>query len=110
MTGRDREPLTPTELSRRIVITVAEYSATFLTDERVTRREIREGKLAALQIGNTWRILAAPLLPKCGLADPDALEIDLEDSEAASATDTAARSDLRPLKAIRHGNFDPPGA
>jgi excisionase family DNA binding protein len=99
----DREPLTPAELRSRIVLTVPEYAATFFADERTVRRAIQEGQIQALQVGNTWRILVAPLLKHCGL-------LDLEDSEAVSATDTAARSDLRHLKAIRHDHSDPPAA
>ncbi len=108
MSGCKRQPLALTELSSRIVITVPEYAATFDVDERTARRAIREGQLHALRIGDTWRIPVAPLLQKCGLADPNPTEIDLANSEAASATDTAARSDLHPLKVIRRDNHDAP--
>jgi excisionase family DNA binding protein len=106
MTGRDRKPLTPAELRSRVVITVAEYAVTFSYDERTVRRAIREGQLQALQVGDTWRIPVAPLLQRCGLADP--AEFDLENSDAA-ADHRGIRSDIRPLKAInRYGHFDPP--
>jgi hypothetical protein len=110
MSPRGREPLTPAELRGRVVITVPEHAATFFADERTVRRDIQEGRLQAIQVGTTWRILVAPLLQQYGLADAETAEFDLEDSEAVSATDTATRSDLRHLKAIRHGNFDPPAA
>jgi excisionase family DNA binding protein len=99
MSAGKRQPLTLAELLSRIVITVPEYAATFDVDERTARRAIKEGQLQALQVGATWRIPVAPLLRRCGM-DP-------EDSEAVSATDTAARYDSRHLKAIRHGHFDP---
>jgi hypothetical protein len=106
-----RRRLTPAELQNRVVLTVPEYAATFFVDERTARRDIKEGRLKAIQVGTTWRILVAPLLALCGLADADSTEIDLANSEAVPATDTAARSDLRPLKATnRYGNFDPPAA
>jgi hypothetical protein len=70
-------------------------------DERSVRRGIERGDLPGIRVGSAIRIPVAAL---ARLA-----EIDLEDSEAVSATDTAARSDLRPLKAIRHGNFDARG-
>jgi hypothetical protein len=111
MSPRGREPLTPAELRGRVVITVPEHAATFFADERTVRRDIQEGRLQAIQVGTTWRILVAPLLQQCGLADAETAEFDLEDSEAVSPTDTATRSDIRPLKAInRCGHFDPPAA
>jgi excisionase family DNA binding protein len=109
MSACRRQPLTLAELLSRVVLTVPEYAATFDVDERTARRAIREGQLHALRIGDTWRIPVAPLLQKCGLADADPTGIDLANSEAAPAS-TATRSDHRPLKAIRHDNFDPPAA
>lgn len=70
MTARGRQPLTPAELLGRVVITVPEYAATFFADERTVRRDIKVGRLNALQVGDTWRILVAPLLRQCGLTDP----------------------------------------
>jgi hypothetical protein len=110
MSARKRQPLTLADLLSRIVITVPEYAAIFLADERTVRRDIKDGRLQALQVGTTWRILVAPLLQRCGLADADSTEIDLANSEAAPATGTATRPDHRPLKAIRHDHFDPPAA
>jgi excisionase family DNA binding protein len=71
-----REPLSPEELRGRVVITVAEYAATFCADERTVRRAIRDGQIQGLQVGDTWRIPVAPLLRQCGL----------ENSEAADTT------------------------
>jgi hypothetical protein len=76
------------------VITIGEYAATFLVDERTARRSIREGQLRALQIGDTWRIVVAPLLRQCGLLDDATAEpgpgIDLENSEAGVGTPASA--------------------
>jgi excisionase family DNA binding protein len=75
MSTRNRKPLSPDELRRRIVITVQEYAVTFSANERTVHRAMRDGQIPALQIGTTWRIPVAPLLQQCGLAS--------EDSEAA---------------------------
>jgi hypothetical protein len=107
MSPRDREPLSPAELRGRVVITVPEFAATFFSDERTVRRDIKEGRLQALQVGTTWRILVAPLLQQCALADAE--PFDLEDGDAAVTT-RGIRSDTRPLKATDYGNDNDPTA
>jgi excisionase family DNA binding protein len=86
----------------KLFLTVPEVAGLYRADQRTIRRAIEAGELAAVRLANTVRIPTVAVLRMA--------EIDLEDSEAASATDTATRSDLRPLKAIRHGHFDPPVA
>jgi excisionase family DNA binding protein len=89
----------------KFFMTVPEIANLTRVDQRTLRRAIEDGQLAAVRIGNAVRIPTAAFLRLAGL-EP-AAEIDLANSEAASATDTAARSDLRPLKAInRYGNSD----
>lgn len=91
---RTVQPLTVAELQSRIVITVPEFSTTFEVDDRTARRAIREGQLAAIQIGGTWRVLVAPLLRQCGLDLP-------EDSEARDAN-PGTRHDISHRLAQRH--------
>jgi hypothetical protein len=98
-----RGPLTAAELQSRIVITVPEYSATFFADERTVRRDIKDGRLQALQVGTTWRILVAPLLRQCGL------DLETETSEAPSATEDAAAPTLR-LAKTGQSHDHPPAA
>jgi excisionase family DNA binding protein len=99
----------------RLFLTVGEFSELYRCDERTARRGIERGDVPAVRVGSTVRIPVATLLRMAGLEPKDAAatpstEIELANSGAASATDTATRPDLRRLKAIRHGHFDPPGA
>ena len=87
------QPLLPDELRSRVVITVGEYAATFFADERTVRRDIKAGKIQALQVGDTWRIPVAPLLVQCGLTP--------ENSEVRPATRLIAATTPN-----RHGNDD----
>jgi excisionase family DNA binding protein len=75
-------------------------------DERSVRRGVERGEIPAVHIGARIRIPVAALARLAAIEPED---VDLVISEAASATDTAYRSDHRHLKAIRHDNFDPHG-
>jgi hypothetical protein len=97
----ERRPLSVADLQNRVVITVPEYAATFCADERTERRAIREGKLQAVQLGDTWRIPVAALLKQCG--------IDLENSEGEPGSPPVAMTPT-PLKAIGQSHDHPPVA
>jgi excisionase family DNA binding protein len=92
-----RKPLTAPELQSRIVITVPEYAATFGLDERTARRAIRDGQLAAIQIGDTWRIPTRPLLRQCGLDQEDSDNVSGRiPTQEAAAQIHAPNSDTEP--------------
>jgi excisionase family DNA binding protein len=96
----------------KLFMTVPEVADLTRVDQRTLRRAIEDGQLAAVRIGSAVRIPTAAFLQLARLLEPDdngtdSTEFDFGNSEAAPAS-TATRSDLRHLKAIRHGNFDPP--
>ena len=90
----------------KLFTTVSVVAELMDLDERSVRRGIERGEIPAVRIGSSIRIPVAALA-RLAAFEPE--DVDLVISEAVSATDTAYRSNLRPLKA-RHGHFDPPGA
>ncbi len=91
MTARVQGPLSPDELRCRVVITVAEFAATWDMDERSVRRAIRAGEIQAQQFGNLWRIPTRPLLRQCGLDD---LEENANVSGGSPGPETAAETQV----------------
>jgi excisionase family DNA binding protein len=87
------------ELRGRLFLTRKEAAQLLELDPRTLGHSIEAGECPHVRVSGVIRIPTAAFLRWAG--------IDLENSGAASATDTATRSDLRPLKAInRYGNSD----
>jgi excisionase family DNA binding protein len=82
----------------RLFMTVTEGAKILDVDPRTLRRAIESGGCPHVRISGTVRIPVGPFLRWAG--------IDLEDSEAAP-DQRGIRSDLRPVKAIPHGNSHP---
>jgi excisionase family DNA binding protein len=79
-------------------MTVKEGAQLLDVDPRTLRRSIEAGECPHVRVSGSVRIPVAAFLRWAG--------IDLEDSEAAP-DQRGSRSDIRPLKAIRHGNSHP---
>jgi len=89
------------ELRSKIFATVPEIAAVMRTDQRTLRRSIEIGGCPHVRINGTVRIPVPAFLRWSGL--------DLEDSEAPSATEDAAAPTLR-LAKTGHSHDHPPAA